>query len=189
MVAMRAIRFGMRAVCRDGATGSVVAAIIDPGDRALTYLLIEPRHRLGLGRLVPMSMVSLDGRRLRLRTDADGFEQLDLGEAAQETEGVRTSYGTDQAARVTRVSVEVKAPRGQVCVGPEAIALAAGRPSGTVAGMGVTSDFRLSHILIKRKRRWLRTEVAVAVEDVAKFGPAIHLVSDMGRGGPDRSRL
>ncbi len=48
---------GGRATCRDGECGAVIFVVIDPVARKLTHLVVEPAHRQGLGRLVPLGLV------------------------------------------------------------------------------------------------------------------------------------
>ena len=44
---------GARASCVDGPGGKVIRVIIDPATKTVTHLVIEPKHRVGAGRLVP----------------------------------------------------------------------------------------------------------------------------------------
>ena len=57
--------------------------VIDPVARALTHLVVEPRHRRGLGRLVPIDLVdNATGEEICLRCSAAEFDAL---EEAEET--------------------------------------------------------------------------------------------------------
>jgi hypothetical protein len=58
---------GADARCTDGACGKVIRVVVDPVARAVTHLVVEPKHRHGLGRLVPLDAhTSLDEKRQAL---------------------------------------------------------------------------------------------------------------------------
>ena len=48
---------GATASCLDGPGGKVSRLIIDPATETVTHLVIRPKHRLGIGRLVPLDLV------------------------------------------------------------------------------------------------------------------------------------
>jgi len=82
---------GADARSNDGAVGTVTRVVIDPVARAVTHLVVEPKHRQGLGRLVPLALVddaadpaadakgAKDGT-IRLNCSTAAFEQLDIAE-------------------------------------------------------------------------------------------------------------
>jgi len=47
---------GAEASCSDGACGEVTRVIVDPVAAAVAHLVVEPEHRRGLGRLVPLGL-------------------------------------------------------------------------------------------------------------------------------------
>ena len=57
---------GAAAACSDGPCGAVSRVVVDPVARELTHLVIEPEHRSGLGRLVPLDMVEAGDGDVRL---------------------------------------------------------------------------------------------------------------------------
>ena len=67
---------GSAAVCSDGPCGAVSRVVVDPVARELTHLVVEPEHRSGLGRLVPLDLVEPAGGDVRIRCTLDEFEQL-----------------------------------------------------------------------------------------------------------------
>jgi hypothetical protein len=73
---------GTEALCGDGYRGEVLAVVIDPAARTATHLVIEPKGRRGLARLVPLDLVDAAAGQLRLRCTEAEFENLD---AAEET--------------------------------------------------------------------------------------------------------
>ena len=48
---------GSAAACSDGPCGAVSRVVVDPVAREVTHLVVEPEHRSGLGRLVPLDLV------------------------------------------------------------------------------------------------------------------------------------
>jgi sporulation protein YlmC with PRC-barrel domain len=79
-------RLGADVRCADGDCGRVRSLVINPGDDAVTHLVVEPAHRQGLGKLVPLRMVetaiayTAKGE-VRLRCTMAEFGQLDPSEA------------------------------------------------------------------------------------------------------------
>ena len=77
---------GTTASCVDGPGGKVSRLIIDPATETVTHLVIQPKHPLGVGRLVPLDLVDLADATagdIRLRCTVEEFGEL---EPAQETE-------------------------------------------------------------------------------------------------------
>lgn len=75
-------QIGAEASCSDGVCGNVSRVVIDPVARVLTHLVVEPKHRQGLGRLVPVDIVEATARGVGLRCSMAQFEKL---EPAEET--------------------------------------------------------------------------------------------------------
>lgn len=73
---------GTQVSCSDGVCGELTRVIVDPVARALTHLVVAPKHHRGLGRLVPVELLEANGDPVRLRCTRAQFEQL---EDAQET--------------------------------------------------------------------------------------------------------
>jgi hypothetical protein len=79
-MAIRQFKLGTEASCTDGVCGVLVRILLDPRPRTVTNLMIEPRGRVGLGRLVPLSLVDLGrstGGDLWLKCDVAAFEKLE----------------------------------------------------------------------------------------------------------------
>jgi len=103
------ILIGAQVRCTSGACGSVIRVVVDPVTMTLTHLVVEPSHRKGLGRLVPMSLL-VEPRHgepatapstpddVLLTCSAEEFDKLD---AAEETRffsgrGAQSGYGAHQ---------------------------------------------------------------------------------------------
>ena len=81
---------GATASCVDGPGGKVSRVIIDPATETVTHLVIGPKHRLGVGRLVPLDLVDTTASDIRLRCTVEEFDRL---EPAQEMELVDDVIG------------------------------------------------------------------------------------------------
>ena len=84
---------GTKATCTDGDCGTLTQVVIDPLSRAVTHLVIEPAHRSGLGRLVPLSLVDASGETLTARCTTAEFEALPAAEETHFLPGDTGGYG------------------------------------------------------------------------------------------------
>jgi sporulation protein YlmC with PRC-barrel domain len=86
MTQARLFRLGADVRCADGDCGKIRSLVINPGDDAVTHLVVEPEHRQGLGKLVPLRLIDTgiaytpEGE-IRLRCTMAEFGQLDPAEA------------------------------------------------------------------------------------------------------------
>jgi len=60
-------RIGADARCIDGSCGQVSRIIVNPVTREVTHLAVDPKHRPGPGRLVPVDLVDATTGQIRLR--------------------------------------------------------------------------------------------------------------------------
>src|SRR5690348_7354849 len=81
---------GAGASCSDGTCGEVTRVIVDPVAEAVTHLVVEPEHRRGLGRLVPLGLIDAAAGQVRLRCTQAEFEKL---EPAEETRFIPGTSG------------------------------------------------------------------------------------------------
>lgn len=79
-------RIGVGASCTDGACGQVSRIIVNPVTREVTHLTVDPKHRHGPGRLVPVDLVDATTGQIRLLCSRAEFQTL---RPAQQTESVR----------------------------------------------------------------------------------------------------
>ena len=72
---------GADARCTDGVCGKVIRVVVDPVVRAVTHLVVQPRHWPGLGRLVPVDLVdAATPEEIRLRCTRAEFDELGLAD-------------------------------------------------------------------------------------------------------------
>jgi sporulation protein YlmC with PRC-barrel domain len=75
---------GADARCSDGPCGEVIRVVVDPVAMAITHLVVEPKHRKGLGRLVPLDLLDeTESGEIQIHCTLKEFGTL---ESAEETE-------------------------------------------------------------------------------------------------------
>jgi sporulation protein YlmC with PRC-barrel domain len=101
MAVMQRTQFtiGAEVSCTDGVCGEVSRVVVDPVARTVTHLVVEPGHRRGLGRLVPLGLTDAEPDEIRLDCTLAEFGQLDAAEETQFLPGSSGfgSYGPEQA--------------------------------------------------------------------------------------------
>ncbi len=93
------LTMGADAVCTDGVCGDVSRVVVDPIAQVVTHLVIEPKYRRGLGRLVPLDLVDTTTEAVRLRCTLSDFDRLEIAEETQFLPGSMgyANYGPGQS--------------------------------------------------------------------------------------------
>ena len=70
---------GADASCTDGHVGKVIRVVVNPVRKVVTHLVVEPTHREGLGRLVPLDLVDVDADtgNVTMRCSLEEFAKLE----------------------------------------------------------------------------------------------------------------
>ena len=187
---------GADASCTDGVCGEVSRVVVDPVARAVTHLVVEPGHRHGPGRLVPLDLVDATAGEIRLRCSMAEFENLDPAEETQflpdtpgypgyDPEQVLSSpyYGMGMGAgwgmaggglpqAVTYDTVpldEVEVRRGEHVHATDGHI---GRVQGLVIDPG---SHHVTHVLLQEGHLWGRKEVAIPISAVTGVEDGIRL--------------
>jgi len=173
---------GARASCSDGLCGEVRRIVIDPDTRAVTHLVIEPKHLLKPSRLVPVDLVDITAGEITLRCTIAEFENLDLAEERELVEGPGLGIGGLAGGPPigiplpTEVIVQDVVPVGETEVGPgdpvHALDGAIGHVQGFLADPG---DHRITHVLLREGHLWGRKKVAIPISAVTGAGAGIRL--------------
>lgn len=181
---------GAPVACSDGDAGTVVALIADPLRTALARIAVEPAHRPGAARLVPVDLVSSTGASgVTLGCTLEQFGALppfrdiefipyspefgDLGAAL-----AMPYYGlppTDTPVLVDDV------PAGEVEIRRHDDVRAADGGIGRVEGLVVDARGAITHVLLQEGHLWGRREVAIpvsAVERIDEEGVHVRLTKD-----------
>jgi sporulation protein YlmC with PRC-barrel domain len=188
---------GSDASCSDGVCGEVSRVVVDPVARAVTHLVVEPKGRQGLGRLVPLDLVEATAGGIRLRCSAAEFEALEPAEETQFVPGTRgyASYGPEQVLvrpysslagsagvagdTVGGVSETVTydtVPAGEVAVRRGERVHAADGDIGQVEGLVIDPrNHHVTHVLLQEGHLWGRKEVAIPISAVTSVDGGIRL--------------
>jgi sporulation protein YlmC with PRC-barrel domain len=181
-------QFAIGAVARatDGVCGELKRVVINPVSNTVTHLLIEPKHRQGLGRLVPLDLVdSTGGGEIRLRCTMAQFEQLDFAEETSFLPGVEElgDYGPGDSfawpyfgGNASVPATHVTVPVGEVSVRRGDHVHATDGDIGKVEGLVVEGQgHHVTHVLLQEGHLWGRKEVAIPIAAVASVDSVIRL--------------
>jgi sporulation protein YlmC with PRC-barrel domain len=168
---------GATASCVDGPGGKVSRMIIDPATETVTHLVIEPEHRLGVGRLVPLDLVDTAAGDIKLRCTVEEFGTL---EPAQETEliddvtpGLNAPMGMISPVQTILQDV---VPLGEADVDRGDPVYALDGEIGRVQGLLVDpDDHRVTHVLLQEGHLWGRKKVSIPVSAVTGVENGIQL--------------
>jgi sporulation protein YlmC with PRC-barrel domain len=172
---------GATASCADGPGGTVSRLIIDPATETVTHLVIEPKHRLGVGRLVPLDLVDTTAGDIRLRCTVEEFGGL---EPAQETEliddagdlglgGLNAPMGVISPVQAI---LQDTVPLGEADVERGDPVHALDGEIGRVQGLLVDpDDHRVTHVLLQEGHLWGRKKVSIPVSAVTGVENGIRL--------------
>jgi sporulation protein YlmC with PRC-barrel domain len=188
---------GAGARCTDGVCGEVTRVVVDPVARAVTHLVIDPKHRPGLGRLVPLRLVDATAGEIRLRCTLAEFEKLDPAEETQFMPG-RGGYpgynpgevlnlpyygsgpgmrgGSLGVRKVARTVTQDSVPLGEVEVRRGEHVHATDGDIGLVQGLVIDPpSHHVTHVLLQEGHLWGRKEVAIPISAVTRVDDGIWL--------------
>jgi sporulation protein YlmC with PRC-barrel domain len=198
MAQVRQFTIGAEADCSDGLCGEVTRVVVDPVARTVTHLVVEPKHRVGLARLVPLDLVDDSTGEIRLRCTTGQFEELDPAEETQFVPGspgyaaygpeqvVAWPYyglagpgigaGMDPAVTVSDTVTYDTIPVGEVAVRRGERVHATDGSIGHVQGLVIDPRNRhVTHVLLQEGHLWGRKEVAIPIGAVAGVDEGIRL--------------
>jgi sporulation protein YlmC with PRC-barrel domain len=178
----------------DGICGEVIRVVVDPVARTVTHLVVEPKHRQGLGRLVPLDLVDASTGEIRLRCTVAEFDKLD---DAEETDfllgtGGYAGYGPGQVlswpyyglggdlglgmGNIAQPVIYDKVPLGEVTVRRNEQVHATDGDIGRVQGLVIdSSDHHVTHVLLQEGHFWGRKQVAIPIGAVTGVDDGIRL--------------
>jgi len=173
---------GATASCADGPGGKVSRLIIDPATEAVTHLVIQPKHRLGVGRLVPLDLVDTTAGDIRLRCTVEEFGEL---EPAQETEliddgtaglGIGGLNAPMGLISPVQTMVQDVVPLGEADVDRGDPVYALDGEIGRIQGLLVDpDDHRVTHVLLEEGHLWGRKKVSIPASAVTGVANGIRL--------------
>jgi sporulation protein YlmC with PRC-barrel domain len=196
---------GSEVACTDGVCGHLSRVVIDPVARAITHLVVKPRHRRDAGRLVPIDLVTSTAKEIQLRCTKSGFDSLEVAEETQFLSGGggQLGYSQDQmhslpyyglathdmGTRVSGLGTSVtgrnadahgvtydRVPLGEVEVRRGEHVYAGDEPVGRVQGLVINpGDHHVTHILLDEGHFWGEKRVAIPISAVKRVGAIIRL--------------
>lgn len=179
---------GAHANCSDGECGTVIRVVINPIARTVTHLVVEPEHRQGLGRLVPLELVNSSDGDVSLRCTLEEFGRLEEAEETEFLPGTTSYLGYSPASVLVSPYfglgagvaeppvVHDKLPLGEVSVRRNAPVHATDGEIGKIQGIVFDpGDHHVTHVLLQEGHLWGREEVAIPVSAITNFGSEIHL--------------
>jgi sporulation protein YlmC with PRC-barrel domain len=186
---------GTEARCTDGVCGELSRVVVNPVAGALTHLVVEPKDRAGLARLVPIDLVDAASPELRLNCTLAAFGQLDPAEETQFVPGSvgYAAYGPEQVITwpyyglnagaglpggvdlgVAGFSPTVtydRVPLGEVEVRRGDPVEATDGSIGHIQGLIVDPvDHQVTHVLLQEGHLWGRKDVAIPIKAVSRAG-------------------
>jgi sporulation protein YlmC with PRC-barrel domain len=202
------LELGKRARCTDGAVRELADLVLDAASRRVTHLVVQPKDNPGDARLVPVELAAAaaDEHEIALRCTEKQLEEMSpvhesayvgTGEQVEEEEdgwevGVRdmqvipdylpTATPGDLAPEV--VVTYDRVPKGEIELRHASDIYSADEHHlGSVDGVVVDADGRVSQLLLGRGHLWWRREISIPAEAVAE------LTNDMVTLGVSKSEV
>jgi sporulation protein YlmC with PRC-barrel domain len=189
---MATVVLGSEAVCSDGYRGEVLAVVVNRNDGTATHVVVEPKGRSGLARLVPFDLVDATTGQVKLRCTEAEFERLDAAEQtlAEFTLGYqvpvqllppgwRDAGGpTTEGGTIMRIpekeTIDI-VPPGEVEERRGDRVHATDGDIGQVRGLRIDPDSRQVTHVLAREGHVLHKDVAIPFDTVTGFDDGIHL--------------
>ena len=185
-------RIGSAAACSDGQCGEVSQVVVNPVVSEVTHLVIEPTHRSGLGRLVPLALVEAGAGGVQLRCTLEEFENLPRAEEtdflpggsgylnyAQHEAYYWPYYGLETfpdpaVANASGLVTRDTLPPGEVGVRRGEPVHASDGEIGKVEGLVVEpANGHVTHVLLQEGHLWGRKQVAIPIGAIERLGEDI----------------
>jgi sporulation protein YlmC with PRC-barrel domain len=198
------LEIGNRVRCTDGVYGELADIVIDPLEKRVTHLVVQPERGEGEARLVPIELAKGrddEQREIELECtldEAQGFESVhesaylrlgaipaedpDWDVGVQDVLAMPYYPGLDVAAYPGGLDSHVtmsydRVPKGEVEVRrASAVISADGHSVGEVDGFVVDADEHITHFVLERGHLWGRKEVTIPIGAVARVeSDAVHV--------------
>jgi len=183
---------GAEATCADGPCGEVRRVVIDPVKQEVTHLVVEPTHREGLARLVPLALVEATAEGVRLSCSRADFESLPRAEETEFLPGgsgyadyaAHEAYywpyfglgeGTEpDVANAAGIVTREMLPAGEVGIRRGEPVRASDGEIGRVQGLVVEPEHHhVTHVLLQEGHLWGKKEVAIPIGAVQRLDGGI----------------
>jgi sporulation protein YlmC with PRC-barrel domain len=179
---------GAEVACTDGVCGLVHSLVVDPRARRVTHLVAEPKHRIGLGRLVPLGLVTSADSEVQLSCDLAAFDALPHAESTSFEPDLQTYYGYFSIPGPPAMEAEVNEvlPPGEVAEHTGEPVSATDGPIGVVAGLVIDAAHHdIVQVLVSEERLLFGHKViAVPISAVTSLKDGVKLnlaTAEVGR--------
>jgi sporulation protein YlmC with PRC-barrel domain len=194
---------GAEVSCSDEVCGKVTRVIVDPVARALTHLVVEPKHGGGPARLVPLDLVNATAGAIELRCTAAQFDKLNAAEETRFLPGASGYPGYDQGQALSWPYYAMGGMGGMGMmggmgvgmggIGPQAVTTdtipvgevdvhrgehvqATDGDIGRVQGLVIDPRNRhVTHVLLQEGHLWGRKNVSIPIGAVTRVDDGIRL--------------
>jgi hypothetical protein len=185
---MTRFEIGSAVSCSDGACGKLITLVVNPLTRAVAHLVVEPEHRWGLGRLVPIDLASEAADGVALACTLVEFEKFDMAEEAQFLSSAGSEWGVegdvmlwpyyaldfddttllrDFGGNVPELINTDRLPAGEVAIHRGDRVHALDGEIGLVQGLIIDPrDDRISYALVQEGHLLGRKEVAIPIANI-----------------------
>lgn len=184
------LELGSRVECTDGPLGRLADLVLDPAVNRLTHLVVEPDDAPRLARLLPLELVERDeaGETIRLSATLADVAALPVARATSERSPAAGDSGdAEWTVGVEEVVVVPYIPGYDIEPLPPDVALsydripkdevelrrastvdsADGKRVGTVDGLVVDVEGRITSVVVVAGRPWRRRGLAIPIAGVA----------------------
>jgi sporulation protein YlmC with PRC-barrel domain len=195
---------GAEVSCTDAVCGEVSRVVVDPVAKALTHLVVDPKHGGGTARLVPLNLVDSTTDEVRLHCSSAEFDKLDPAEETRFIQGSNAGYEQGQVlswpyygigmggigmggmgmggmgmggmGNLPQTITTDTVPLGEVDVRRGDEVHATDGDIGKVQGLVINpSDHHVTHVLLQEGHVWGRKEVAIPISAVTRVDTGIQL--------------
>ncbi len=171
MVESTQFMIGAKVDCRDGECGEVIRLVVNPLVGEVTHIVVEPKHREGIGRLVPLALVATSTDTVALSCTLAEFEALDFAEETHFLPGsgevmALPFYGLGPGNVTPPVTMDTL-PLGEVAVRRDETVDATDGQIGRVQGLVIEPvNHHVTHVLLQEGHLWGRKDVAIPINAV-----------------------
>jgi hypothetical protein len=172
-----ALVLGAKVDCVDGPCGVLHTLVVRPVAPQVarlpqvTHVIVEPEHRIGLGRLVPIGLIASSNDVVQLTSDLATFNLLPLAESTEVVQDLSAGYIFLHSTVLPRTEVHEVLPEGEAGLRPGTEVVATDGAIGVVGGLVTTGDdHTVSSVLVSEERLlWGHKTVAIPMSAVAAF--------------------